>query len=348
MSEKTEKATSYKLQKFKEQGKVSKSIELNTCIYLLIMLTVTTALSKSALLQIKVWVVALLNTNTQISFNIATIIKLQSLLLSKLTLLWLPLALAGALSIIISTIAQTGFVWSFKPLAPDFKRLNLTEGYKRLCSSKMLFDACKQVIKLGIVTLLLGLSLRHELTSVLDTMKTIPRNLPPLVMSLLTKILLQLLCVLFVIAIIDKLYTRWKFAKDTRMSKQELKDEYRQREGDPKIKIKIKQLQHLQRQKTASLHSIKTADVVIIHRSHLAVVLQYNRNDMPAPKMVCKAQGEMVKQVKLIANQHRIPIIENISLAQKLYTSSDLNQWIKPEHYPLVAMIFRDLFTGQQ
>ena len=128
------------------------------------------------------------------------------------------------------------------------------------------------------------------------------------------------------------------------MSKQELKDEYRQREGDPKIKSKIKQLQHQLRQKTASLEQIKTADVVITNPTHLAIVLKYDRGLMPAPKVVCKVQGELVKQVKLLAARHQVPIIENKPLARVLFATSDVNQWVHREHFPMVASIFRDIY----
>ena len=174
--------------------------------------------------------------------------------------------------------------------------------------------------------------------------QTNPANLPSLMVPLLSKIMLQLLVLLFALAILDALYTRWKFGKDNRMSKQDLKEEYRQREGDPKIKSKIKQLQYQLRQKTASLEKVKTADVVITNPTHFAVVLKYDRGLMPAPKVVCKAQGELVKQVKRLAKRHHVPIIENKPLARLLFAASDLNQWVNREHFPMVAAVFRDIY----
>ena len=106
----------------------------------------------------------------------------------------------------------------------------------------------------------------------------------------------------------------------------------------------MKQLQHQLRQKTASLEHVKTADVVITNPTHLAVVLKYDRGLMPAPKVVCKAQGELVKQVKLLAARHHVPIIENKPLARLLFATSDLNQWVNREHFPMVASIFRDIY----
>ena len=163
-------------------------------------------------------------------------------------------------------------------------------------------------------------------------------------MALIGKLLLQLLLLLFAMAIIDKLYTRWKFSKDNRMSKHEIKEEYRHREGDPKIKSKIRQLQQKLRQKTASLERVKTADVVITNPTHLAIVLAYDSNLMPAPKVVCKAQGDLVKHVKRLAVRHNIPIIENKPFARALFDSVELNQWIQREHFPIAAAILRDVY----
>ena len=344
MSEKTEKATPWKLQKAKELGQVSKSMELNTCVFMLVLFGVATALAPTTLFQIKQLITHLFYLTAHMPFSVDTMTQLQHVLLLKLTDLWLPFALAGVLSIILSTLAQTGFVWSAKPLTPDFKRLDWVKGLKRLFSLKLLFDTGKNSLKLTLVFILLYFSVKHDLPRFSGFIKTNPANLPSLMVPLLSKIMLQLLVLLFALAILDALYTRWKFGKDNRMSKQDLKEEYRQREGDPKIKSKIKQLQYQLRQKTASLEKVKTADVVITNPTHFAVVLKYDRGLMPAPKVVCKAQGELVKQVKRLAKRHHVPIIENKPLARLLFAASDLNQWVNREHFPMVAAVFRDIY----
>lgn len=344
MTEKTEKATPYKLKKAKEQGQVSKSQELISCVFLLVLLTVSIVLWPSFLTNIKALCRQLLNINARLLFSIDSTSHLQHLLLLKITFLWLPFALAGLLAVAIATIAQTGFVWSGKPLSPDFKRISLSQGYKRLFSSKILFETAKNSLKISLIVTLLYFSFRHELTAFLRLTQTPPADFPYFIMALLSKLVLQLLALLFAWSAIDKIYTRWKFAKDNRMSKQEIKDEYRQREGDPKIKSKIKQLQQQLRQKTASLENVKTADVVITNPTHLAVVLKYDRGVMPAPKVVCKARGELVKQVKELAVRHHIPIIENKLFARALFATVDLNQWINREHFPIAAMILREIY----
>ena len=344
MSEKTEKATAYKLQKAKEQGQVSKSTELNTCVFLLVFLGVFTALWPSCLVQIKALLTHVLYLTGRTPFSVDAMSLLQQFIGASLLSLWTPFGLAGVLAIACASIAQTGFVCSGAPLALDFKRLDLSQGFKRLFSSKSLVETGKTTLKLTLVCFLLSISLRHELMTFLSFMASTPTHYPRLISALLSKILLQILALLFALAMIDKYYTSWKFGKDQRMSKQELKDEYRQREGDPKIKARIKQLQHQLRQKTASIEQVKTADVVITNPTHLAIALKYDRTCMPAPKIVCKVQGDLVKHVKLLAARHRVPIIENKSLARLLFVASDLNQWVQREHFPMVAMVFRDVY----
>jgi flagellar biosynthetic protein FlhB/flagellar biosynthetic protein FliR/FlhB len=348
MSDKTEKATAYKLQKAKEQGQVSKSTELNSCIFLFILLIVASVLWPANWLWLKELVRHLFYLTSHFPFSVDAIGQLNQLLFKQLISIWLPFALTGLLAVIIATIAQTGFVWSWKPLAVDFKRLHLVTGMKRLCSSKALFEAVKQCIKLTLVIALLGISLRNELNTVLQFISIAPTHTPPLFMRLIFKILLQLLSLLFALAVIDLIYTRWKFAKEQRMSKQDLKEEYRQREGDPKIKSKIKQLQQQLRQKTASLQLVKTADVVITNPTQLAIALKYDRLTMPAPKVICKAQGELAKEVRLLARRHQIPIIENKFFARTLFHTTELNQWIHQEHFAVAAMIFREIYTQKE
>lgn len=344
MSEKTEKATPYKLRKNQEQGKVSKSLDINTSVSLFVIVAIAIALWPSVIVELKTWMTRLLLLSPHFMFSVNSIMSLQDKLLSQLISLWSPLALATIITIVICTVAQTGFVFSFTPIKPDMKRLNPIAGFKRLFSIKMLFDTGKNVLKFTLACLLLSLNLKYQLPFYLHLMALSPTHALPFFLSILASLLLQLIMLLFLIAVIDKGYTRWKFAKDNRMSKQEIKDEYRQREGDPKIKLKIKQLHQLQRLKASSFEHIKTADVVITNPTHIAVVLKYDRGRMPAPKVVYKVRGEAVQQVKQLAVRYHIPIIEHKILARMLFSASEINQSIKREHFPMVAQIYKTIY----
>lgn len=345
MSEKTEKATPYKLQKAKEKGQVSKSIELTTCISLLVILSMITALWPKQLKEIRALLHYLLENSARIQLSTDTVSQLFQLAFTKLITLWLPLALASILAIVLGTIVQTGMVWSTTPLTPDFKRLHIMQGFKKLFSLKSVFEAVKSIIKLTLASVLLFLVFKHQLINFLQLTLTQPQHSLVFMMHFILKLIFQLLIVLLILSFIDKFYTLHKFKKDNRMSKQEIKDEYKQKEGDPKIKSKIKQLQNQLRQKTAALKQVETADVIITNPTHLAIALKYDRQEMPAPKVVCKAQGEMVFQVKEIARKKGIPIVENKMFARLLHRTVELNQWITKDLFPIAASIFREIYA---
>ncbi|CDZ77070.1 Flagellar biosynthetic protein FlhB [Legionella massiliensis] len=347
MSDKTEKATPYKLQKAKEKGQVNKSNELITSFFLILMIIASAALWPS-LGQLKALLTQLLSLATRFSLSTDALIKLQHLILTSLLNLWLPFALAAVLSLILATLSQTGFIWTMVPLKPDLKRLNPIQGLKRLFSAKMLVDTGKSSLKLVLAFSLIIISLHHNLATLLKFMVLSPVEHPVLIRSLLFKTLLQLLALLFALALVDKLYVGWKYKKDNRMTKQEVKDEYRQREGDPKIKAKIRQLQQQMRQKNAALEQVKTADVVVTNPTRLAIALKYEPGSMPAPKVVCKAQGEFAAQVRALAQRHKVPLIENKAFARALFATIDLNQWISQEHFPTAALIFREIYRQRE
>jgi len=348
MSEKTEKATPYKLQKAKEKGQVCKSIEITTCVNFLVMIGLISALWPKKLNEIQALLCRVLYLAAHIQFNIDTINQLHQFILNQLLNLWLPFALASAGAIILANMAQTGLVWSTTPLIPDFKRLHVIHGFKKLFSLKTCFETAKNILKIISTFIFLYFILKNQLPNIIQLTLTPPSQHPEIMLHFLLKLMFQLLLLLALIAILDKFYMQWNYSKNTRMSKQEIKDEYKQKEGDPKIKYKIKQLQQMLRQKTASLNQVKSADVVITNPAHLAIALKYERNTMPAPKVVCKAQGDMVLQVKQLARQYGVPVIENKSFARMLYHTVDLNQWINEEHYPIAAAIFQELYTHKK
>lgn len=348
MSEKTENATPYKLEKAKEKGLVSKSIELNTCSSLLVLLGLINSLWPQQLKDIQSVTTHLLYLATHMHLTLDTISHLHQLLLSKLLTLWLPFALAAVISVVLSTVLQTGFVWSMTPIIPDFKRLDVVQGCKRLFSINTMVALVKSIFKLMVASTLLYLIFKNQLATILHFMFIPAPHAPQLMMHFILKTLFQLIAALLCFAFIDTMYSRRMFLKKQKMTKQEIKDEYKQKEGDPKIKNKIKQLQFQLRQKTSALKQVETSDLIITNPAHLAIALKYERQSMPAPKVVYKAQDELVLPVKALARKHNIPIIENKLCARMLYHSTELNQYIGKELFPLIAPLFRELYQQQE
>ncbi|KTC68295.1 flagellar biosynthetic protein FlhB [Legionella birminghamensis] len=343
MTEKTENATAYKLKKAKEKGQVSKSADLINTSQLLICLLLLCITGASTWQQIIQLCSQQFLLAGHLVFSVSKISSLMRLLITGLLTLWMPFALILIATAMITSILQTGFVWSAAPLTPKFERLNPVSGFKKLFSSKLLFDLLKNLLKITLVSVLGFYSLQYMQASLVELSGLMPRQLPLAMFHLLLKLLGPILTGLFIISLVDKLYTRKKFAKEQRMSKQEVKEEYRQREGDPKIKSRIRQLQFELRKRSASFEQVKNADVVITNPTHYAIALKYDRMTMPAPKLVCKGQDEQARMIRKLALRHQVPLIENKAFARHLYASVDLNQWIRREHFPIAAAIYRQL-----
>lgn len=344
MSEKTEKATPFKLKKSREQGQVAKSTELNTVLALLIFCGVFLAVWQRTLDNLLVMFTKIFIMSGKNFNSIEQIHGLFYWVFSALIALWLPFALAVFLTIILSTIAQTGLVFTAKPLVPDFTRLNPAKGFKRLFSMRLFFDLFKNIVKPLAAFIGAGLSIYWSLPEIMQLVYLPAEKYMPVLIPLILKIIFQVLIILAAVAFVDTVYTRWKYGRDQRMSKQEVKDEYKRREGDPKIKQKIKQLQQQMMVKINAMRHVKHADVIVTNPTRLAIALKYDRGLMPAPKVLAKGQGEQAKQIRKIATKHQIPIIEHKPLAQALFKESHLNQWIKSSHFAMAAVVFRDLY----
>lgn len=346
MSEKTEKATAWKLQKAREKGQVCKSVELNTCIFLLITSNAIAALLPASLQQIQQILRGILAMSGDTHFSSHSIMQVITLASSTLLALWLPICLAAFVSLIVGNIGQTGFIWTFQPVKPSWNRLNPVQGWKKIFSTKTLFDLLKNAGKLLLAFLCVFLALQISLSKIaaLSQFTSLQAYAP---LWIIFKIILQLLVTLTGIALVDVLYNRYKFAKDQRMSKQEVRDEYKQKEGCPQIKSRIRQLQNQLRKKTASLQAIKKAQVLITNPTHLAIALQYQPN-MPAPMVVCKAADVQVEIVKQLARKHGVPIVEHKPLAWLLFHNIGLNQWITPDLYPVVAEVLRKVLAEKE
>lgn len=345
MSEKTEQATTYKLKKAREKGQVNKSTELNTYGTLLIALALLNLMWPSQLVTVQNMVRHLFNLAAHLNFTTNNVVQLTKIVSTSLIFLWLPLALTVFLAIVLSTLVQTGLTWSPAALSPNFNRLNVGTGIKKLFSLTPCFEAIKSLVKLICSFTALIFIFKTQLTYLVQSALTQPVTTSShLMMRFILNTSLQIILILVLLALVDKKFTHWKFNKDQRMSKQEVKEEYRQKEGDPKIKNKIRQLQFQLRQKTAALQQIKTADVIITNPTHIAIALKYERGAMPAPKVVFKAQNKMVGPIKELARKYSIPIVENKLLARMLHYSTDLNQYINKELFPLTAQVFRELY----
>ncbi len=251
---------------------------------------------------------------------------------------------AGTLIIsIAATFAQTGMLVSGEPLKPKLSKINPIEGFKRLFSLKGVVETVKNLIK---IILLLYLVYSNLMDAIAETHKYLYTDLAACAAHMYDSILamiFQIIIAFTAIAAADYLYQRWEFERDLRMSKQEIKEEYKQLEGDPQIKGKIKERQR-QMAMSRMMQQVPQADVVIRNPTHYAVALRYKPEVDNAPIVLALGQDELALRIVAVAEQNQVAVIENVPLARALYASAELNREIPPEFYGAVAEVLVYIF----
>jgi flagellar biosynthetic protein FlhB len=256
----------------------------------------------------------------------------------KLFLVMAPLLLTVVIAGLLANYLQIGFVFSTETLAPNFEKINPIKGFERLASLRSLVELIKSLLKMTIVAAVVWFTLKDELQNMIPLMQESLWGILLYTGRISFKILITTCWILIVLAIMDYMYQRWEFEKGLRMSKQEIKDEYKQTEGNPQIKARIRRIQREAARKRM-MANVPKADVVITNPTHLAVAICYDPEKMYAPTVVAKGAGFVAERIREIAAAHGVPVIENKPVAQLLYKTIDVDQAIPEDLYRAVAEI---------
>lgn len=252
---------------------------------------------------------------------------------------FVPLALALMIAAILASLAQTGPVFSFEPVKPDFNRLNPATGFKRLFSVKLLYEALKSVLKLALVATVLVLAL----TALLPLMMALPqvevRHYATVLLDESAALLFKLAVVALLLAILDVAYTRWDFARQMRMSARELKEEHKHREGDPRIRARLRELRLELLKRTKGVARVAEADVLITNPVHYAIAVKYKHGEMSAPLVIAKGAGTLAAKLREAAYRNEVMVVQNPPLARALFKAVDSDEYVPEGLYPEVAKI---------
>ena len=346
--DKSEQPTPFKLQEARKKGQVAKSMEVNSWLLLFASYGIFTTLGWGLIKGLGYISSFLYSQSSHIILTSANFLFLSQQIISTLqSLLW-PFFLALVVVSILATLVQVGFIWSFFPVKPDVQRLNPVQGFKRLFSLRLLYESLKTLIKLILFALVLALLLQQMMPHLSQAFDMSAAQVVSLFQNWAGKLVFSLLGVMFIIAILDLVYSRRDFMKRMRMSKREVKEEHKKREGDPLIKQKRRQTQKSLNAQLVSIGNVPKADVVITNPTHLAVALQYERSTMAAPVVVAKGSGGQAEKIKRVARESHITILENKSLARALFRLVEVSKPITPELFPKVAQIYIWLYKHQQ
>jgi flagellar biosynthesis protein FlhB len=336
-TERSEDPTQKRLDEALERGDVAKSQEVNTWFVIACGTLILMMFSGSMTSGITITLRGLIANSYAIRVDgvgfVGVISKLGTEVIAAMAIPFLLLALAA----IGGNIVQHRLVWSAESLKPKLSKISPAAGIKRMFSKQALANFLKGLIKLGLIGTIMVMLLWPERFRLDGLVATDPMAVLPLTLSLSLKMLGAVVAVLALIAVADYLFQYRQWFERQKMSLRELKDEFKQTEGDPAVKGKIRQIRQ-NRMRQRIMTAVPKASVVITNPTHFAVALQYERG-MSAPICVAKGADLMARKIREIATEHGIPIVENPPLARALHGTVDIDQEIPAEHYQAVAEV---------
>lgn len=336
--DKTEPATAKRLADARSKGQVAVSQELSTSIVMLAALIALEATGPWIMTGLQQVLRRGLTVEKPRDNGIAWIVReLQEVIDIVLPSL-LPLLIGLVLFAIAIGYAQTGFMITWVKLQPKLDKLNPINGVKRLISLRGLVKAGLSVVKLAVLGSVLWWNIADELPLLMFLPELPFTESATLIGKLAMKILWWIAVPLVAISLLDMIYQRWQHARDMRMSKQEIKDESKQTEGDPEVKNRIKRAQR-EIARRRMMDEVPQADVIITNPTHWAVALKYERAKMTAPTVTAKGTDQVALRIRAIATENRIPIVEDPPLARGLCRGVRLGDEIPPRFYKAVAAV---------
>ena len=246
----------------------------------------------------------------------------------------LPLMFVG----LLIGLMQTGWLMTTKTLKPDIKKISPKSGIKKMFSSKGLVELVKGLMKIGIIGLIAYYTIKSEIPRFIPLADQEITQAIATIGAAVLKLMVRIVLAILIIAILDYLYQKWKHKKDLRMTKQEVKDEMKQTEGDPKLKARIREVQ-IKTSLNRMIKKVPEADVVLANPVHVAVALKYDPESMAAPQVVAKGARKLAQKIKDIAHEHNIPVIEEPELARLLYRTVDVGWEIPFDLFQAVAEV---------
>lgn len=342
--EQTEKPTPKRRHEARQRGQVARSQELAGAIMFLAGAIIINATFKLAISGVRV---AMSETFSRVAVHAEPNIRsvwAMMLATAAPSAVFLTFLFAAAIAIgIVANVAQFGVLFSLKTITPSFSKLNPITGVQRLFSKQILVNLAKQLLKLAAVIIIVFQTIVHNLDFLAQVGQTTPEEFIITVEGMIFSIAWKFGFFLIVVGLLDYAWQRYQLEDSLKMSKQEIKDEHRQAEGNPEAKGALKKRQREFARKRM-MSAVPRATVVVTNPTHFAVALEWDETKMEAPVVTAKGADLLAKRIRLLAEEHRVPIMENPPLARTLYQSVEIDQAIPPNLYAAVAQVIAFVF----
>jgi flagellar biosynthetic protein FlhB len=340
---KTEDPTPKRLQEARNRGQVAQSKEVGNFLLFLSIAIMLTALIPNSIGVLSVAMKNFLSRPESFQMDAASIGKLLfDVMIVGVKAAGPPILFMMVIGIISGPL-QFGLILSADSLMPKFSKISPMAGLKRLFSMKAMVEFIKSLLKITIVSV----AGYYVLKPVADDIQIYPmldiEQSLNIFQDFLGRLFLMAVLVVGAIALMDILYQRYEFNKEMRMTRQEVRDEFKQSEGDPHIKQRLRRLR-MERARKRMMTNVPMADVIITNPTHYAVALKYDPDNMEAPQLIAKGTDLVALRIRDLGQEHEVPIVENPPLARTLHAVYEIDQFIMPEHYQAVAEIISYVF----
>ena len=336
-SQKTEEPTQKKLDEARKKGQVASSKEVNTWFMLFAgaLLLMLAPLGVSRMGDI---LSRFLSQSHALNVDTSGILRLGAMTMMDMAAIMAPMFVIFLIAAIASGFVQHGFLLSVDKIKPKLENISLLKGVKRMFSLRSVVEFAKGIMKMTIVGAVAFALIEPEVEHITSAIDMAPTDILHLIWTLALRMIAGVCAVVTLIAGFDFLYQKFEFQKSMRMSKQDIKDEMKQSEGDPMIKSRLRQLR-IERSRKRMMAAVPEADVVITNPTHYAVALKYTSGEMAAPVLVAKGVDNLALRIREVAIENDVPIVENPPLARALHGGIEIDQAIPEAYYRAVAEV---------
>jgi flagellar biosynthesis protein FlhB len=344
----SEAATPHKLTKAREQGQVAKSRDLSLAIVLIATMLYASSQAWPVWHQIFAFARGLMSEAASGGLDPALLETLLERMIRMCMTAATPFLATVVIAAVLGNLLQIGPLIAPATIEPKFERMNPVEGFKRLFSLQSMYQALRLLLKLALLTVAVYFAIKKLLPQFYLLAGQGAVRQTKTLLDDISSLGLKVGAAFFLLAMLDWLLARRRFAKRMRMSRREVKDEVKQREGDPRIRGRLRELRRDVLKRSLAVSHTRNADVLITNPVHVAVALRYVEGEMAAPQLIAKGRGLMAAVMRSIADRHGIPIVQNPPLARALYREAETNQHIPPAMYATVARIIVWVFARRR
>ena len=341
--EKTEQATPKRREDARRKGQVARSSELSSIAILATGLLALSGLGPYMLDQLGVFMIDALTNGVKVEINSTNLYLHTGSWVLGYARIIVPIVALLVVAALAVNYAQVGVLFTLQPLTPKAERISPFSGIKRIFSSKGLVELAKSLFKIGAVVYVTYLTISADINNLVSYMDMGVGQIFTLSGDIILTLAFRIILLLLIMAILDYSFQRWDYEKNLRMTRQEVREEVKQQEGDPMVRSRVRNLQREMSQQRM-MDDVMTADVVVTNPTHVAVALKYDMENMPAPLVVAKGQRLVAQRIKEVARVAGIPLVENKPLARALFKVVQIGDEIPEDLFKAVAQVLAFVF----